>query len=157
MLFNTKTAVITRGLSGSGKSTFAKTIANEHYDAGYSVAIHETDRFFYEDGVYTFNPDKLREYHANNFSDFTGSIKAGIHLVINSNTNSQLWEYVNYVNVAVENGYAILVYDIYDGGATEEQLFERNLHGFPLEKYKVMKEHYERGFSNLDPRPFWER
>tara|TARA_B100000085_G_scaffold276113_1_gene294820 strand:- start:471 stop:944 length:474 start_codon:yes stop_codon:yes gene_type:complete len=157
MLFPTKTAVIIKGLSGSGKSSFAQAIAAEHAQAGCSVAIHETDNFFIQDGVYTFDPSKIREFHAQNLANFTDSIISGVHLVICPNTNNQLWEFVGYLDVAIEHGYATVVYDLFDAGLTEHELCERNKHGFPLEKYKLAKQHYERGISNLDPRHWSDR
>jgi len=157
MLFPTKTVIIIKGLSGSGKSSFAQGIAAEHHNAGHSVSIHETDKYFIQNGVYTFDPSKIRENHEKNLSAFTDSIMNGVYLVINSNTNTQLWEYVNYMNLALEHGYATVVYDLFDAGLSDEELFNRNTHDFPLEKYQAVKQNYERGMSNLDPRPFWER
>jgi len=157
MLFPTKTAVITKGLSGSGKSSFAQAIAAEHAQSGCSIAIHETDKFFMNNGVYTFDGSKSRDFHAQNLLDFTNSIMNGIHLVICSNTNSQLWEFAGYLDVAIKYGYATVVYDLFDAGLTEQELCNRNKHDFPLDKYKIVKEHYERGMSNLDPRHFSQR
>jgi len=157
MLFPTKTALIIKGLSGSGKSSYAQEIAAEHAQAGCSVAIHETDKFFVKDGVYAFDPSKAREFHAQNLLNFTDSIASGVHLVICPNTNTQLWEFAGYLDVAIKHGYATVVYDLFDAGLTEQELFDRNTHGFPLDKYKMVKEHYERGMSNLDPRHWSER
>lgn len=50
--------VLIRGLPGSGKSTMAKVLAlvgYEHYEA---------DMFFLHDGVYRFDPLRLRDAHA---------------------------------------------------------------------------------------------
>ncbi len=50
--------VLIRGLPGSGKSTMAQVLAlvgYEHYEA---------DRFFLRDGVYQFDPVRVRDAHA---------------------------------------------------------------------------------------------
>jgi predicted kinase len=156
MVFSTKTCVIIRGLSGSGKSHLAKQIVNNHKD--YTCSIHETDSFFYdEDGNYKIDFGKMTEYHNKNFELFSKSILSGTHIVINSNTNTQLWEFNDYVELAVQNGYSIMIFDLYDAGLTNQELFERNSHDFPLDKYDVVRSHYERNYSNLDSRKPWER
>jgi|13_taG_2_1085334.scaffolds.fasta_scaffold06787_3 NEDD4-binding protein 2 len=158
MVFSVKTCVIIRGLSGSGKSTLAKQITNSHKD--YTCAIHETDSLLYDkDGNYNIDIDikKMGEYHQKNFELFSKSIINGTHIVINSNTNTQLWEFNHYVELAVQNGYSIMIFDLYDAGLTNQELFDRNSHNFPLDKYEIVRSHYERNYSNLDSRKPWER
>lgn len=46
---------IIRGLPGSGKSTLAKQMFQD-----YGYTHYETDMFFTDDGVYNYDPDKLR-------------------------------------------------------------------------------------------------
>lgn len=158
MLFQTKTAVFFRGLSGAGKSTAARMLQKIAIDNGQTVAVHETDSYFYdENGVYTIDFSKMGEYHEANLQAFKHSIENGVHLVINSNTNTQYWEFVRYLQVSIEAGYSTVVYDLYDSGLTDQQLFERSQHGFPLEKYKSVRAFYEREYTGLDPRPFYER
>ena len=158
MVFSTKTCVIIRGLSGSGKSTLAKQIVNNN--KSYTCAIHETDSLLYDkDGNYNIDIDikKMGEYHQKNFEIFSESILSGTHIVINSNTNTQLWEFNHYVELAVQNSYSIMIFDLYDAGLTNQELFDRNSHGFPLDKYDIVRSYYERNYSNLDPRKPWER
>ena len=158
MVFSVKTCVIIRGLSGSGKSTLAKQITNSHKD--YTCVIHETDSLLYDkDGNYNIDIDirKMGEYHQKNFELFSKSIINGTHIVINSNTNTQLWEFNHYVEIAVQNGYSIMIFDLYDAGLTNQELFDRNSHNFPLDKYENVRSHYERNYSNLDSRKPWER
>jgi adenylate kinase family enzyme len=50
-----KNLILLRGLPGSGKSTFAKQICNQHIEA---------DMFFIQDGEYKFDASKLKEAHA---------------------------------------------------------------------------------------------
>ncbi len=49
------TLYIVRGIPGSGKSTFAKTLGGQHYEA---------DMFFIdENGVYNFDFTKIKDAH----------------------------------------------------------------------------------------------
>ena len=48
--------MLVRGISGSGKTTFVE----EFIDVSLSIA---TDDFFVLDGMYTFDPSYLAEYH----------------------------------------------------------------------------------------------
>ena len=156
MMFPTKTCVIIRGLSGVGKSSLAKQIVNNH--SNYSTAIHETDSFFYdEQGNFKIIPSKMGEFHQKNFENFSKSIEDNVWVVINSNTNTQLWEYNQYVEKAVEHGYSIMILDLYDGGMTNDELHKRQTHDFPIEKYDVVRSYYERNYASLDPRKPWER
>ena len=54
-----KILYIVRGVPGSGKSTYAKSLM-----AGKMSASHwETDMWFMDDKVYKFDPTKLADYH----------------------------------------------------------------------------------------------
>jgi adenylate kinase family enzyme len=49
-----KIIYLVRGIPGSGKSTFAKSLGGTHF---------ETDQFFMVDGKYNFDGSKLKEAH----------------------------------------------------------------------------------------------
>ena len=53
---NMKNLYIVRGLPGSGKSTFAKSIAKPYQ-------VFEADQYFMKNGKYKFDPTKLKEAH----------------------------------------------------------------------------------------------
>ena len=153
MVFTNRTAVFFRGLSGCGKSTQAKQLAVSHERAGLSAIIHETDSFFYDDsGTYRWDADKIKLYHYQNQKNFIHSLEQGIHLVINSNTNTQYWEFAPYFEAALQQGYSTVVIDLYDSGLSDKELFERSQHSFPLEKYSLVRRFYERDMKNLDSR-----
>ena len=148
-LFSNKTAIVIRGLSGSGKSTLAQEIAGNALYYGYEVSIHETDTFFIDDnGSYNHDSSRLKDYHAENLRLFKESIDNGTDIVINSNTNTMHWEYKEYVSYAVQNGYNIQIIDLYDNGQEDLDLHERQCHDFPLDKYEVCRERYQRTYGS---------
>ena len=139
-LFNRNTLVVTRGLSGSGKSSLAQELATLASQSNLSVSIHETDSYFHTEEGYVFDPSKLADYHGQNYDDFCKSIDNGINVVIQSNTNVRHWEYEKYINYATENNYSTIIIDLYDNGLSDEELHQRQCHGFPLEKYSIVRE-----------------
>ena len=152
-LYGNKTAVIIRGFSGSGKSTVAQTIAEEAAFNDCSVAIHETDNFFMTQNGYIFDGSMLGCYHSKNLESFCNSVDSGIHLIINSNTNVEYWEFSQYIKYASKNGYNIQIIDLYDNGLSDSALHERNLHGFPKDKYQLCRDRYERTYDNVRSNP----
>ena len=147
-LFSNKTAIIIRGLSGAGKSTLAQEIAGSALYYSYSVAIHETDTFFLdENGSYNFDVNKLSDYHQENLRLFKQSIDDGTDIVINSNTNTMHWEYEKYVSYAVASGYNIQIIDLYDNGNEDLDLHERQCHDFPIDKYDMCRDRYQREYG----------
>jgi predicted kinase len=136
-----KTCYILRGLSGTGKSTFAKTIVN-------GGRIFSTDDLFMVDGEYQFDPSKLGEYHAENLRMATAFMEQTFHYpdpptIVIDNTNTQHWEYAGYVEAAEEYGYEVVIISI---AWKEEDIplyAERNSHGVPEEAIRRMAERWE--------------
>lgn len=78
--------VILRGLPGSGKSTFAKRLA-EAFDF-----VHlEADDHFYIGGNYRFDPARVADAHALVARDAVAHLQAGRRVVV-ANTHVRLWE-----------------------------------------------------------------
>ena len=99
---NTPILHIVRGVSGSGKTTFAKELA-------WNVGCYyfEADMYFCRvDGKYTFNPAQLKDAHEWCFEQVKGEIDKGFHVVV-SNTFTRLWEMRNYIDYALDRGYRI--------------------------------------------------
>lgn len=100
-----KKIVICRGLPWCGKSYRAKEIAGEE------GVIFSTDEYFYkevnssEPDVYNFKPNHLSYAHKWNFHRATLQINLGHPLVIIDNTNTEPWEFANYVNYAKNQDY----------------------------------------------------
>lgn len=91
---------ILRGISGSGKTTWANAYANQ-------ALIVSTDHFFLQEGVYQFDPLKLAEYHERCFREFLEGILAHAEWIIVDNTNISAWEYAPYVLAGRAYGYEV--------------------------------------------------
>ncbi len=134
---------VMRGISGSGKSTKAKTIVGEG-------VIHSTDdlieatgdyRGFFEGMVKSKNFVDLSRMHSKNLVNAKRSMEAGVSPVVIDNTNLKANEAKSYVKHALGLGYSdanIVIVDVGTGGLTTEALAARNSHGVPLEKIRQM-------------------
>ena len=88
-----------RGLPGSGKSTFAKSMNAVHVEA---------DQYFYIDGVYVFDPSKLAAAHSQCLDKAVEALKSGKSAVV-ANTFTTLREMTPYLEVAHEYGATVAV------------------------------------------------
>lgn len=88
-----------RGLPGSGKSTFAKSMNAVHVEA---------DPYFYIDGVYVFDPSKLAAAHSQCLDKAVEALKSGKSAVV-ANTFTTLREMTPYLEVAREYGATVAV------------------------------------------------
>lgn len=123
------TLYIMQGVPGSGKSTLADAMAKSMFALVYS-----TDSFFYREGVYKFDPQKLGEYHALNFERTIRALDAGINVIVD-NTNIQRWQCRPYVEYAVKIGVPVVFVRV-----TGE--FE-SIHGVPKSKIQQMRSQLE--------------
>lgn len=80
---------LVRGLPGSGKTTFAKTLSCAHFEA---------DMFFVRHGEYKFNGDKIRNAHQWCQKMVEACVKDGVEVVV-SNTFTTLKEMEFYLNL----------------------------------------------------------
>ena len=128
-----------QGLSGSGKTHWANTNFP-------NASVCSADKFFEKgsDG-YRFEPSLLGKAHAQCLSHFIYAINRGDSTVIVDNTNTERWEWENYVQLAIHWGYQWGVVDIYDSpaGLTDEQLAARCKHNVPVEAIARQRERYE--------------
>ena len=121
-----KTAIIMRGVPGSGKSTEAEKIVMSK-----NGVIHSTDNYHTLNGEYIFDINKLHHYHQMNLAAFKESIDKGIETVICDNTNIHKKEYMPYVLYAREKGYK--VHMITFKPMDIQTHLERNVHDVPEE------------------------
>jgi len=98
-----KTCIIMRGNSGSGKTTIVDKLSKL-----MDLKIYSTDSYFYKDGNYMFEKDKLCEYHNLNFDNFKKGIKNNQLSICVDNTNINFSEYVRYLEYARNYGYVTI-------------------------------------------------
>jgi len=124
-----KILYIVRGIPGSGKSTFAKTLGGQHYEA---------DMFFIdENGNYNFDVAKIKDAHQWCQGMVKGDMILEYPKIVVSNTSTQEWEMEPYFNMAKEFGYSVfsVVVENRHGGV--------NQHGVPEDKLQMMKDRFE--------------
>lgn len=128
-----KTLYIVRGIPGSGKSTFAKTLGGTHF---------ETDEFFMVDGEYKFDVTKLKDAHrwcqdSVNTAMILNHTAGLNNVIVVSNTFTQEWEMESYFQMADTYGYKVfsIIVENRHGGI--------NTHGVPEDKLQVMKDRFE--------------
>lgn len=133
-----KELILLRGVPGAGKSTVAKLMGA----GGAGYAHFEADMYFMEDGVYKFNPTKIRDAHA----WCQNSVERAMLLnhttgdnsvIIVSNTFTQEWEMEAYYALAKQWGYKVfsIIVENRHGGVNE--------HGVPEDKLQAMKDRFE--------------
>ena len=132
-----KILYIVRGVPGSGKSTFAKTLTNE-----YSIC--EADQYFVdiETGEYKFNFDELKNAHQWCRDKVEIRMKDNqvnyqfYPTIVVSNTFTQEWEIEEYLKMAETFKYKVhtIVVENRHGG--------KNIHNVPEETLTKMKERF---------------
>ncbi len=146
-----KYLVILRGVSGAGKSTYAKKLllrVCRSIEGNFwrRSAIVSADNYFIRpDGKYDFNAKSLGNAHAWCYSQVNGFMKLAVRVIILDNTNTQKWEYEKYVELAKQNGY--IVKERIIGNTDEESLklyASRNTHGVPEQSIRKMAQRFEK-------------
>lgn len=135
--------IVLRGISGSGKSTKAKSMVG-------NGVIHSTDDVIEAGGDYneffakmiaSGDFSDLSRAHSTNKKNAIRSIESGVSPVIIDNTNIKQNEPKEIVVAALKLGLAdnnIKFVDIGAAGLVAEELAKRNSHGVPLEKIEQM-------------------
>ena len=128
-----KVLYIVRGIPGSGKSTFAKSLGGTHFEA---------DMFFMKDGEYKFDMFKLKEAHkwcqdSVNTAMILNTTADLIKTIVVSNTFTQEWEMKPYFELAEVHGYKVfsIIIENRHGGTNE--------HNVPDEVLTKMRERFE--------------
>ena len=142
--------IIMRGIPGSGKSTLANKLINEienlridSFGNGVSVKKYSTDDYWIVDGEYKFDITKLGESHAWNLE----RVKAAIQVydcVIVDNTNIVWKDFKNYVKLAIEHGYNIMLAEPQTSWRHSiDECDTKNTHNVPKETIDRMFHKYQ--------------
>lgn len=136
---------IVSGVSGSGKSTFVRSIRG--------AAVFSADDYFYDaKGQYNFDPSKLGEAHGVTFRLFVEALQAKIPNVVVDNTNTTTMEISPYVLASQAFGYDCRIVTVM---VPEDRLHvaaARNRHGVPIEG---VRSQFDRIQSRELP-PWWK-
>jgi predicted kinase len=123
-----KELILLRGLPGSGKSTFAKSL---------NAPTFEADNFFMVDGEYKFNPSQISNAHTHCQNQTQMAMLNGNEKIVVSNTFTQEWEMKPYYDLANKYGYR--VYSV----IVENRHNGVNEHGVPADKLEIMRNRFE--------------
>jgi predicted kinase len=129
-----KMLYLVRGLPGSGKSTFAKTLGGIHIEA---------DQYFVDvEGNYNFDGSKIKLAHEYCRTQTEAWMKmdtdqVNVNKIVVSNTFTQEWEMEPYFELAKKYGYKVfsIIVENRHGGT--------NVHGVPEEKIEQMKNRFK--------------
>lgn len=129
-----KILYIVRGIPGSGKSTFAKTLGGTHIEA---------DQYFVDvDGNYNFDGGKIKLAHEYCRAQTeawmrTDGTQVNVDRIVVSNTFTQEWEMKPYFELAKEYGYKVFTIIV------ENRHGGKNIHNVPEDKIQMMKDRFE--------------
>lgn len=128
--------ILLRGVPGSGKTTLANIILQNPANTKTDV-LSADDFFLNEDGVYVFEPTKLKEAHNHCQVRCADRMRSGLARVVVANTFTQEWEMEKYFEMAERYNYR--VHSI----IVENRHGSENVHGVPEDKLKQMKDRFE--------------
>lgn len=123
-----KTLILLRGIPGSGKTTFSKTIGGLHFEA---------DNYFMIDDVYEFIPSKIKDAHRYCQESVEVNMMRGEENIVVSNTFTQEWEMEPYFEMATQYGYKVFSIIV------ENRHGNVNLHNVPTEKLESMRNRFQ--------------
>jgi len=120
--------ILVRGLPGSGKSTFAKSLGCPYFEA---------DEYFVKDNRYVFDGSKIKLAHQWCKERTEHVMREGIKKIAVSNTFTQEWEMEDYYKLAEQYGYSVFSVIV------ENRHNGTNVHGVPEDKLEIMKERFQ--------------
>lgn len=124
--------VITRGPSGSGKSSLARIL---------QWATFCTDDEFMVNGIYCYDPKKIKQHHNTTFNNFCAYMKSGGRRAILANTSLLRWEFERYSRFMYTIGGISVVVNM--NIPDVDTLCQRNTHSVPKERIAQQVEKFK--------------
>jgi len=136
-----RSLVLIRGLSGSGKTWLAESLVG---DSDFRVMICADDFFISEDGEYEFDHTRIKEAHEWCISETKELISdEEIEMICVHNNFSRKWEAEPYFNMAKECGIDVQVVTLYDSGMNDRALSERSPHNISEKAVQKQRHQWE--------------
>lgn len=135
-----KYLVIIRGLSGSGKTTFADLICA---DAESRASISADDYFYDDDDIFKFEPSEIKKSHAWCIQEADTCMAQGFEVVVIHNVIGLHWQLDPYMQLASKRGYQIIVTSLYDSGLNDAALAARSEHNVPIHVIRSQRKSWE--------------
>ena len=126
--------VIMQGVSGSGKSSWAK----KHYP---DALVCSADHYFEVEGEYRYDRNDVPEAHRHCLRKFVEALTRNEPLVVVDNVNITKVDMAPYVALAEALGYDIEIVRVH---ASVETCARRGRHGVPLEVCQAQAQHMEK-------------
>ena len=124
--------ILVRGLPGSGKTTFAKSLGIFHV---------EQDMRLMRDGKYEWSKETVAD--AVRFCQAAAKLAILEHIdVVVSNTFTRVWEFQPYIDFAIKNGYSVTVY--------KASGYFGSIHNVPESSMTAMRDRWEDFDGELD-------
>ena len=141
--------VILRGVSGAGKSRYAKQLIDEFSKKNGRIV--SADLFFTDDkGNYKFDARKLADAHKECLIDFIEALREGVfHTIVVDNTNTRATEIAPYYAIAEAYGAFPSIVTVL---CPLEEALRRNIHGTPA---NILFNQYQRLLTEALP-PWWK-
>lgn len=143
-----KVIFLIRGLPGSGKSSIGMTL---------NCTVVSADDFFMSNGEYCFDPSKLSAAHAYCRDATEIVLKSPANSVAVANTFTTRWEMEPYIQLSIKYCLRLVIIDCYDGGMTDKELSEANIHNVPEPAISRMRARWEHDWRSGNPAPPWLR
>jgi len=131
---NKKIVLIMRGLPGSGKSTFIE----KNFPRAW---ICSADDYFNSTGNYIFVKKDLGLAHRRCKNLFQMALENSLHFIVVDNTNTEIWEFETYLQLAKNYSYQAFVVNL---EIDLETALQRNIHKVPVDKIFDMAERMEK-------------
>lgn len=127
-----KKLFLIRGVSGAGKSTFVRAVAHMEDEV-----VANDDFMISDDGVYTFDPDRLNEVALKCEAVVAGAMHKDVERIFVHNTFTTKEEMDPYFKLAKENGYDVHTLIVENRGGFQ------SAHDVPEASLKRQKERFD--------------